>query len=193
MDETIFIEGPRDVVRHHDLLPQPAAVRPPYPKETARHLIRHLVGRELSSKKARDNVKRRGEWYEAVPQALVPPEARARVSEVERPLLDHKIAERRHQTIGSRATTVSTKDTPCFPIESVEHVDPRPGPLPLPGRTLHQSNLRPTKGSQKMAAPREGASVGGLVSDRIFYKRHGKGGGADCTSVSSKSVGHVDR
>ena len=86
-----------------------------------------------------------------------------------------------------------TKDTPRDTPKSPEHVDPRPGPLPLPGRTLHQSNLRPTKGSQKMAPPRKGEGIGGLVSDRIFYKRHGKGGGADCTSVSSKGVGDLDR
>ena len=86
-----------------------------------------------------------------------------------------------------------TKDTPRDTPKSPEHVDPRPGPLPLPRRPLHQSNLRPTKGSQEMAPSRKGQVSGGLVSDRIIYKRHGKGGGADCTQVSSKSVGHVDR
>ena len=193
MDETVVSEGPRDVGHDHDLLPQPAAVRPPYPTETARHLIRHLVGRELSSKKARDNVKRRGEGYEAVFDALAPPEARARVSEVERPLLPVKVKERLHQAIGSSAPEVSSTNTPCDFIKSPEHVDSWEGPLPLPGRPLHQSNLRPTKGSQEMAAPRKGESVRGLVSDRSLHPRHGKGGGADCTSVSSKSVGHVDR
>ena len=78
VDETIFIEGPRDVVHDHDLLPQLAEVRPPYPKETARHLLRHLVGRELSISTARDGFGRCGEWYEAVFDTLAPPEARAR-------------------------------------------------------------------------------------------------------------------
>ena len=163
MDETVVSEGPRDVGHDHDLLPQPAAVRPPYPKETARHLIRHLVGRELLASTARDGAGGCLKRYETVFDTLAPAEARARVSEVERPLLPVKIKERLHQTIGSRETKVFTKDTPRNFIKSPEHVGPRTGFVPLPGRTLHQSNLRPTKGSQEMAAPRKGEGIGGLV------------------------------
>ena len=118
---------------------------------------------------------------------------RARAFAMERPLLSVKIAERLHQTIGPRETEVSSTNTPRDTPESPEHVDPWKGPLPLPRRTFHQSNLCPTKGTKKMAAPREGESVGGLVPDRILHARHGASGGADCTQVSSKSLGHVDR
>jgi hypothetical protein len=92
VDETVVSKGPRDVVHHYDLLPQLAEVRPPDPKETARHLFLNLVGRELSTTTARDGAGRRGEWYEAVFDALAPAEARARVSQVERPLLSVKAA-----------------------------------------------------------------------------------------------------
>ena len=124
---------------------------------------------------------------------MAPAEARARVSEVERPLLPVKIKERLHQTIGSRETTVSFEDTPRDFIKSPEHVGPRPGPLPLPRGAFHQSNLRPTKGTQEMAAPRKGEGIGGLVSDRSLHARHGARRGADRTSVSSKSMGDLDR
>ena len=87
VDEAIFIEGPRDLVRDDDLLPQLAEVRPPYPTETARHLLRHLVGRELSTPTARDGFERCGEWYEAVFDTLAPAEARARVSAMVQSLL----------------------------------------------------------------------------------------------------------
>ena len=100
---------------------------------------------------------------------------------MERPLLYSQVTIRFNKTIGPRETEVSTKDTPYYFIESVEHSETWPGPRPLPGGAFNKSNLRPTKGSQEMAAPRKGESVRGLVSDRIFYKRHGKGGGADRT------------
>ena len=87
VDETIFIEGPRDLGYHYDLLPQFAAVLTTNVETKARRRLRNLEWRELSSKKARDNVKRRGEWYEAVLDALAPPEARTRLPQVERPLL----------------------------------------------------------------------------------------------------------
>ena len=193
VDETVVSKGPRDVVHHYDLLPQLAAVLTTNVATKTSHLLLNLVGRELSTTTARDGAGRRGEWYEAVFDALAPAEARARVSQVERPLLDHKIEERRHQTIGSRATTVFTKDTPRDTPKSPEHVDPWKGPLPIPRRTFHQSNLCPTKGTKKMAAPREGESVRGLVQDRLLHARHGARRGADCTQVSSKSLGHVDR
>ena len=163
VDETIFIEGPRDVGHHYDLLPQFAAVRPPHVATTARHLLLNLVGRELSFTKTRDGFERCGEWYEAVFDTLVPPEARARFSEVERPHLNNKIAERLDQTIGSRETEVPSTNTPRDTPKSVEHVGPRPGRLPLPGRPLNKSHVGPTKGTKTMAAPREGESDGGLV------------------------------
>ena len=193
VDEALPGARPRDLGHHDNLLPQLAAVRPPYPKETARNLLLNLVGRELSFKKARDGFERCGEGSKTVPDALVPPEARARLPEVERPLLPVKIKERLHQTIGSRETTVFTKDTPCDFIKSPEHVGPRAGRLPLPGRTLHQSHVGPTKGTQTMAAPRKGESIGGLVQDRILHARHGARRIKDCTSVSREGVGHVDR
>ena len=124
---------------------------------------------------------------------MAPPEARARFSQVERPLLPVKIKERLHQTIGSRETTVSFEDTPCDFIKSTEHVGPRTGFVPLPGRTLHQSNLCPTKGTKKMAAPRKGESIGGLVQDRSLHARYGTRRRADRTSVGGQSMGHVDR
>ena len=94
---------------------------------------------------------------------MAPPEARARLPQMERPLLPVKIKERLHQTVGSRETTVFTKDTPGDFIKSTEHVGPRTGRLPLPGRPFNKSNLCPTKGTKKMAPPRKGESVGGLV------------------------------
>ena len=63
-------------------------------------------------------------------------------NEVEWPLLPVKIAERLHQTIGSRETAVFTKDTPRDFIKSPEHVGPWSGRLPLPGRTFHQGHFR---------------------------------------------------
>ena len=150
VDETIFIEGPRDVGHDHDLLPQPAAVRPPHVATTARHLLLNLEWRELPFKKTRDGVSGCGERSKKVPDALAETEARARLPEVERPLLSVKIKERLHQTVGSRETAVFTKDTPRDFIKSPEHVGPRPGPLPLPRGSLHQSNLCPTKGTQEM-------------------------------------------
>ena len=85
-----------------------------------------------------------------MPDTLAPAEARARLPEVERPLLPVKIKERLHQTVGSRETAVFTKDTPRDVAKSPEHVGPREGRLPLPRGAFHQGNLRPTKGTKKM-------------------------------------------
>ena len=163
VDETIVSEGPRDVGHDHNLLPQLAAVLTTNVEKKSSRRLRNLEWRELSFKTTRDNVKRRSEGSETVPQALVATEARARFSEVERPHLNNKIAERLDQTIGSRETEVPSTNTPRDTPKSVEHVGPRPGRLPLPGRPLNKSHVGPTKGTKTMAAPREGESDGGLV------------------------------
>ena len=142
VDETIFIEGPRDLVRHDDLLPQLAEVLTTNVKTTTSHRLRNLEWRELSSKKARDGFERRGEGSETVPDALAAPEARARLPEVERPLLYFEIKERLHQTVGPRETTVSFEDTPRDTLKSVEHVGPWEGRLPLPRGSFDQSHVR---------------------------------------------------
>ena len=87
VDETIFIEGPRDVVHDHNLLPQLAEVLTTNVKTTTSHRLRNLEWRELSLKTTRDGVGGRSERSKTVPQALVPPEARARLPRMERPLL----------------------------------------------------------------------------------------------------------
>ena len=150
MDETIFIEGPRDLVHHYDLLPQFATVRLTYVKKKTSHRLRNLEWRELSFEKTRDGFERCGKGYEAVFDALAPAEARARVPEVERPHLYFEIKERLHQTVGSRKTAVFTKDTPRDFIKSPEHVGPREGRLPLPGRPLHQSHVRFEEGAEAL-------------------------------------------
>ena len=125
-------------------------MRPPHVATTARHLLLNLVGRELSTTTARDGAGRRGEGSKKVFDTLAPPEARARFSEVERPLLPVKIEERLHQTIGSRETTVSFEDTPRDTPKSPEHVGPWTGRLPVPGRTFHQGHVGPTESTKKM-------------------------------------------
>ena len=150
VDETIFIEEPRDLVHDHNLLPQLAEVLTTNVEKKTRHRLRNLEWRELSSKKTRDGFERCGKWYEAVFDTLAPPEARARLPEVEWPLLPVKIEERLHQKIGSRETEVSSENTPCDFIKSVEHVDPWEGPLPLPGRAFHQGHVGPTESTKKM-------------------------------------------
>ena len=150
VDETIPWERTRDLVRDDDLLPQFTKVRPPHVATKARRRRRNLEWRELFFEETRDNVKRRGEGPKTVLDALAPAEARARVSDVERPHLYFEIKERLHQTIGSRAPEVFTKDTPYYFIESPEHSETWPGRRPLPGRPLHQGHVGPATSCKEM-------------------------------------------